>query len=136
MVRRRVAIPKNFRTEVWKRDNGVCQYCGHPLDFEGFEIDHVVPTSRGGPNVIENMRLSCFSCNSSKRAHDIEAIRRSLARGYIEEAVSAIRSFAPLTDQSQIAAEIVEKLRILIRSLRSTSVLFYFEYGTHTHYDI
>lgn len=31
-----------------------------------FNIDHIIPTSRGGKDSIENMVLSCQSCNSAK----------------------------------------------------------------------
>jgi len=45
-----------------------CAYCGAgepELDWE-----HIIPQSRGGPNVIDNMVLACRSCNASKGARD------------------------------------------------------------------
>ncbi len=39
----------------------VCAYCGAtgPLEWE-----HIIPTSRGGPNTIDNLVLACRSCNT------------------------------------------------------------------------
>ncbi|MGI0083110.1 MAG: HNH endonuclease [Nitrosopumilaceae archaeon] len=45
-----------------------CVYCGAK---ENLSIDHIIPISKGGPNVASNKVLSCKSCNSSKRDKDI-----------------------------------------------------------------
>lgn len=42
-----------------------CDYCGAT---ENISIDHVVPISRGGKHVIENIVPACRTCNSSKGA--------------------------------------------------------------------
>jgi hypothetical protein len=39
-----------------------CHYCGFP----GFEIDHVVPASRGGGLDLENLVPVCLECNREK----------------------------------------------------------------------
>ncbi len=31
-----------------------------------FEVDHIIPTSRGGPDVLDNLALSCRGCNLFK----------------------------------------------------------------------
>ena len=41
-----------------------CVYCG--CGETAFEIDHVVPKSRGGSNRVSNLVLSCHDCNSAK----------------------------------------------------------------------
>jgi 5-methylcytosine-specific restriction endonuclease McrA len=33
-----------------------------------YEIDHVMPVSKGGPNTADNLQLLCVSCNRKKRA--------------------------------------------------------------------
>lgn len=58
--RRRVAVS---RRAVMARDGGLCQYCGHRAD----SIDHVVPRSRGGEHVWDNVVAACRSCNTRKR---------------------------------------------------------------------
>jgi len=45
---------------VWERDKA-CLKCGG-----GLGLDHVVPLSRGGLNILENLQTLCSKCNSSK----------------------------------------------------------------------
>jgi 5-methylcytosine-specific restriction endonuclease McrA len=51
------------RRAVFARDNHTCGYCGQTAD----SIDHVLPRSRGGQNVWENVIAACRSCNLRKR---------------------------------------------------------------------
>ena len=44
-----------------------CSYCGAAATG----IDHIIPTSRGGPNTAENTTPACHRCNSSKRDRDL-----------------------------------------------------------------
>ncbi len=59
--RRRVAALS--RRAVFARDEYRCQYCGKRAD----SIDHVVPRSRGGLDVWENLAAACRRCNTVKR---------------------------------------------------------------------
>jgi hypothetical protein len=46
------------------------------------DIDHATPLSRGGLHVVENLRISCSTCNnrkSSKTEKEFFAYRRSIA---------------------------------------------------------
>lgn len=64
----RKSIPSKVREFVYTRDGLSCSYCG---TTQGpFEIDHVVPWSRGGGNEPENLRVSCRSCNRQKYNRD------------------------------------------------------------------
>lgn len=45
-----------------------CIYCGSTEDLS---FDHIIPLSKGGPDIISNQVLACRSCNSSKRDKDI-----------------------------------------------------------------
>jgi 5-methylcytosine-specific restriction endonuclease McrA len=51
------------RRAVFARDDYRCQYCGNHAD----SIDHVVPRSRGGRDVWDNLAAACRPCNSKKR---------------------------------------------------------------------
>lgn len=51
------------RRAVFARDNHTCGYCGGRAD----SIDHVVPRSRGGKNVWDNVIAACRPCNLRKR---------------------------------------------------------------------
>lgn len=46
----------------WQREGRVCQYCQNSFDT----IDHVIPLTRGGDNMLNNLVPCCRSCNSSK----------------------------------------------------------------------
>jgi 5-methylcytosine-specific restriction endonuclease McrA len=59
-VRRRA--PLNRRA-IFARDGGRCQYCAAPAE----SIDHVVPRSRGGQHIWENVVAACRLCNTRKR---------------------------------------------------------------------
>ena len=58
----------------------MCPYCGLvtdqiPSTSDGrtkWEIEHVVPRSRGGSNNLENIRVVCWVCNRSKGAKTLE----------------------------------------------------------------
>ena len=44
---------------------GRCHWCKQTVT-DGLVVDHLVPVSRGGRNVIENVVPSCHPCNQSK----------------------------------------------------------------------
>lgn len=48
-----------------------CEYCGR-LICESYHIDHVIALDKGGTNKIENLKISCGSCNSSKGVKDVD----------------------------------------------------------------
>lgn len=50
------------RRAVFARDEWACQYCGRAAE----NMDHVVPRSRGGEHVWENVVAACRRCNSKK----------------------------------------------------------------------
>lgn len=62
----RVIEPKWSGVEIKleHNGNGECYYCGN--DVISFEIDHIKPHIKGGSNRINNLILSCRSCNRKK----------------------------------------------------------------------
>lgn len=50
------------RRAVFVRDAWSCQYCGTSAE----NLDHVVPRSRGGLHVWENVVAACRRCNAKK----------------------------------------------------------------------
>ena len=66
-MRRRKFSPTE-RALIIQRAYGCCEYCRTPLDFspESFEVEHIVPLSKGGTNELENLALSCGGCNGRK----------------------------------------------------------------------
>jgi 5-methylcytosine-specific restriction endonuclease McrA len=51
------------RRAVFARDDNRCQYCGATAE----NIDHVIPRSRGGEHVWENVVAACRPCNARKQ---------------------------------------------------------------------
>lgn len=54
------------RQSVLVRDKFSCKYCNIEIIDDTFELDHIVPVSRGGKDLYLNTALSCRSCNQSK----------------------------------------------------------------------
>jgi 5-methylcytosine-specific restriction endonuclease McrA len=63
-VPRDVHRRKITRKAVLARDAWTCQYCGRQAP--GLTVDHVIPRSRGGQSVWENIVASCAPCNRKK----------------------------------------------------------------------
>lgn len=61
----RATIPGVIKAQVYARDDFTCQKCGAT---ENLTLDHIHPWSKGGPDAVENLRVLCRSCNSSKGA--------------------------------------------------------------------
>lgn len=62
-----------FITEEWLRvefekQEGRCALTGRPITVETFEIDHILPRSRGGSDDRSNLRLLCAEANQAKGA--------------------------------------------------------------------
>ncbi len=43
-----------------------CFWCRHRFPLNELTIDHLIPLSKGGSNLLENLRLACVSCNRSR----------------------------------------------------------------------
>jgi 5-methylcytosine-specific restriction endonuclease McrA len=69
------AVAVNRRT-VFARDGYHCQYCGLAAE----SIDHVMPRSRGGQHVWDNVVAACRRCNTRKEdrlPHEVGLVLRS-----------------------------------------------------------
>jgi hypothetical protein len=74
--RRRVREAGTFGEWRWSdfmrmaaKFNYCCAYCGEKPDR--LDPDHVVPLSRGGPNVLANLLPTCLQCNADKNARTL-----------------------------------------------------------------
>lgn len=63
------------KKEIYQRAKGLCEYCLSPEKFSSstFEIEHIFPRSLGGKKVLDNLALSCSTCNKHK-SHRISII--------------------------------------------------------------
>ena len=62
--------PKNVvkfnRRNIFLRDENRCQYCAHRFPTQQLSLDHVIPRSRGGLTIWENIVCACLRCNVRK----------------------------------------------------------------------
>ena len=67
---------KISRRALFARDGWRCVYCG---DGHGrLTLDHVIPRSRGGESVWENVVTACAPCNHRKGDRTVEEARMEL----------------------------------------------------------
>lgn len=62
-------LTKKLRDKIKMRDNFTCCTCGNSIYKEKnllLEIDHIVPISKGGYTIEENLQTLCWKCNRSK----------------------------------------------------------------------
>jgi 5-methylcytosine-specific restriction endonuclease McrA len=64
MIKRPRPSVKLSKSEVFRRDNFTCQYCGKRTPK--LTIDHVTPRHMGGTHSWENLVAACPSCNHKK----------------------------------------------------------------------
>lgn len=58
--------PKFCRRSVLLRDKFRCQFCLQQLPSHELTFDHVLPRSRGGKTVWQNVVAACIPCNARK----------------------------------------------------------------------
>lgn len=58
--------PSLTNTALFARDGNLCLYCGREFGRHALTRDHVMPVSKGGRDVWENVVCACFHCNSRK----------------------------------------------------------------------
>jgi 5-methylcytosine-specific restriction endonuclease McrA len=67
---------KISRRALFARDGWRCQYCG---SMGKLTLDHVVPRSRGGDSVWENVVTSCAPCNLKKGNRLLDEVEMHLS---------------------------------------------------------
>lgn len=60
--------PKKLKVLIYERADGLCEYCKSPANIssQAFVVEHIIPQSKGGKTILENLALSCQGCNSYK----------------------------------------------------------------------
>lgn len=67
----RALMTARLRNWIKNRDSYTCRQCGVSVAAEPhllLEVDHIMPVSRGGLSVPENLQTLCWRCNRSKGA--------------------------------------------------------------------
>jgi 5-methylcytosine-specific restriction endonuclease McrA len=76
MIKSPRARVKLTRREVFLRDRYTCQYCGRRT--HDLTLDHVIPRSKGGQHIWENLAAACRSCNHRKGGKSLGEARMTL----------------------------------------------------------
>ena len=63
-------VPDNLRYQVLAQADGRCALCGATKKERPLDVDHIIPRSRGGKTVLENLQLLCSKCNRTKGNKD------------------------------------------------------------------
>ncbi len=63
---------------LFARDQQLCLYCGQEIRRQHLTRDHVIPLSRGGKDIWENVVAACFNCNSRKGGRTPQQARMPL----------------------------------------------------------
>jgi hypothetical protein len=71
-------LPALTNARLFRRDGRLCMYCGTELPDRLLTRDHVVPLSKGGLDVWENVVTACRACNHRKADSFLEDISMSL----------------------------------------------------------
>ncbi len=57
------------RHTLFGKQEGRCGGCRTDFPFKLYEVDHIVPKSKGGTDSPENLQLLCGHCNKTKGAN-------------------------------------------------------------------
>ncbi len=66
-IRLIIEFERSFR----KKKRVRCYWCRFYVSPKGAHLDHIVPISKGGLHAIENVCVSCATCNLVKNAKDL-----------------------------------------------------------------
>lgn len=63
-------IPSKIRFLTWREFIGTnmygrCWCCNDEISYDNWHAGHVIPSSKGGPDTVDNLRPVCSSCNLS-----------------------------------------------------------------------
>lgn len=67
---------KAWVAHVKSKRAAICYYCQTSVSTAAIHFDHIVPLSKGGPHTVENLCVSCASCNLRKQAKSVTAWMR------------------------------------------------------------
>ena len=68
-------ITKSVKEKLYKQQKGLCNACNVSMRIIDFEVDHIIPKSKGGGDYYENYQLLCGNCNKVKGDRPMEYLR-------------------------------------------------------------
>jgi len=71
-------IRAGIRWQVFERDDFKCVACGSSaIDGAILHVDHIIPRSKGGKDVMENYQTLCHKCNIGKSNKSQQNLRKN-----------------------------------------------------------
>ena len=71
---------KNLKEELFGKQKSKCNACDNEMRIIDFEIDHIIPKSKGGSDTRDNYQLLCGSCNRIKGDRPMEYLRMKIRK--------------------------------------------------------
>ena len=71
---------KDVKQRLFEEQSGKCNGCSVEFEIWNFEVDHVVPRSKGGGDYYENFQLLCGSCNRIKGNRPMEYLNAKILK--------------------------------------------------------
>jgi 5-methylcytosine-specific restriction endonuclease McrA len=59
-------VPTLTKEMLLTRDRYVCAYCAQRFRFDQLDMEHIVPSSKGGEDSWMNLVAACKACNNRK----------------------------------------------------------------------
>lgn len=76
--RKYASTPPLSNRALFRRDENLCMYCGKEFSDRQLTRDHVIPVSRGGKDIWNNVVAACKTCNHKKDNRTPEECRMPL----------------------------------------------------------
>ena len=113
---------KEDEERIWKFFNSECAYCGKPLSKlqKQGHIDHLFPSSLGGPNHISNRVLSCATCNEAEkldRAWQEFMVQKNREPAVLRARIAKIHEWQKLHGKPKLNQEKLRKIESLSESV-------------------
>jgi len=66
-------VPTLTKEMLLARDRYVCAYCAQRFEFDELDMEHIIPSSKGGADSWRNLVAACKACNRRKANRTPEA---------------------------------------------------------------
>jgi len=86
-----------------------CVYCKADVEDSGWHLEHFTPLSKGGTNTVDNLGVSCPTCNTSKgvKAYaDVDRLNEDYLR--VEQVTFVERILHAAADKYDLLSSLVE----------------------------
>ena len=92
-------IPKRVKERVWERDGGCCIFCGNGVNV--MPNAHVIPRSKGGLGVEENIVTACTMLTKNKCHYYLDNGDEWQRKTMLESAERYLRQHYPGWDKDK-----------------------------------